>query len=326
MDVVEAYKVYGSKRKAAAALGMSRTTFRRRLKGAQGKEDMHKHEMSVSPRIEHCGDALMQIFGYHRDESVHDSRIEDEKQRKHKTALLLYDIHLPHESEESIELALDYAQTKHNIDIVVLGGDFMDCHKISRWKKDPFDGMPFHEEVEYAVNWLERLRSRFPNSECYAIKGNHEDRLQNYLWNQAPEISRLKGLTIQEQLELDRIGFKWIDNLKLKSETGKFFSIGKLHLIHGHELGICPRINPARQYFLRSFDNVVCGHVHKVDDHYATTIADSVLGAFVVGPLCDMHPDYRPQNDWVAGFGLCSFDDDGMFSMKLKKIIDGRVL
>lgn len=258
--------------------------------------------------------------------SVHKSRIGDEKARKRKTVLFLYDIHLPNHSEENIALALDYAQSRHGIDTVVIGGDFLDCAGISRWKKDPYGTMPLHEEIARGVAWLEALWTRFPKSELVMMKGNHEDRLQSYLWNQAAEISKLKGLKLQDQLELERLNIRWVDNLERVQRGEGVYSIGKLNILHGNELGICPNINPARQYFLRALDNVICGHVHKVDEHFATTIAGKTAGAWVCGPLCDMHPEYRPLNPWVAGFAIAHFDDDGLFSVKLKKIIEGRVL
>lgn len=243
-----------------------------------------------------------------------------------KTVLFLYDIHLPNESEENIAIALDYAQTRHEISQVVLGGDFLDCAGISRWKRDPHATMPLHEEIERAVGWLAALRSRFPDQRITLLKGNHEDRLQTYLWTQAAEISKLKGLKLQDQLELERFGIEWVDNLGRVASGGEVYRIGKLHILHGHELSICPRINPARQFFLRAFDNIICGHVHKVDEHFDRTIGGKTLGSWVCGPLCDMHPDYRPINPWVAGFALAHFDADGLFSVKMKKIIEGRVL
>jgi hypothetical protein len=240
--------------------------------------------------------------------------------------LFLYDVHLPNESEANIALALDYAQSHHRISRVVLGGDLLDCAGISRFKKNPHSTMPLHEELEYAVNWLEGLRERFGDIPIDLIKGNHEDRLQSYLWTQAAEISKLKGLTLQEQLELDRLDIQWVDNLKRVQDGLGVYQIGKLNVLHGHEMGICPSINPARQFFLRGLDNLICGHVHKVDSHFANTIGGKTLGAWVCGPLCDMHPEYRPLNPWTAGFALVHFDADGLFSVKLKTIIEGRVL
>lgn len=260
------------------------------------------------------------------DKSVHKSRIEDGKARKRKTVLFLYDIHLPNHSEENIALALDYAQSRHEIDTVVIGGDFLDCAGISRWKKDPYGTMPLHEEIARGVAWLEALRARFKKSELVMLKGNHEDRLQSYLWNQAAEISKLKGLKLQDQLELDRLNIHWVDNLERVQCGEGVYSIGKLNILHGNELGICPNVGPARQYFLRALENVICGHVHRVDDYIARTVTGDTKGAWVCGALCDMTPAYRPLNPWTAGFAIVHFDDDGLFSVKNKKIIESRVL
>jgi UDP-2,3-diacylglucosamine pyrophosphatase LpxH len=241
-----------------------------------------------------------------------------------ETGLCIYDTHFPYEDDEALALAKDYALSKHKLARVILGGDIADCHKISRFRKDPFS-MPFHEEIEYTVNSLEAWLEGMP-AERYFIKGNHEDRMQSYLWGQAPEIARLKGMTIPEQLELDRLGLKWVDNLKMKSEGFGFFKIGHLFILHGHEYGICPRINPARQYFQRALHNVMVGHIHKPDIHRVNTIKDEKLGAWSVGCSCDMHPQYRPQNDWISGFALVHWTPDGWFDVELKDIIDGRVM
>ncbi len=259
-----------------------------------------------------------------RDEALKQTYIPQHT-RTEATALMLYDIHFPHEDWEHIEIAIDHALTNFKIDILVLGGDAADLHRVSRWKKDPYEGMPFHEEVAYTANGLERIANRFPKAEKFYIKGNHEACLEDYLWKQAPEISRLKKLTVQEQLELESSGYQWVDNLKIKEETGRFFKIGRLNILHGHELGICPNISPARAYFIRSFDNVMVGHVHNVDNFYARTLSGKTLGSFVVGPCCDLNPNYRPQNDWVAGFAVTEFDANGYFKVNNYKIINGRV-
>lgn len=298
MTIAELIKQHGGQRAAAKVLGIPRSTLQSRF-----YQEKNRPRFANSERIK---------------TQPHD--------KKRKTVLFLYDIHIPNQSDENIALALDYAQERHNVDTIVLGGDVMDCAGISRWKKDPYTTMPLHEEIERTVGWLDSLRQQFPKAEIVYLRGNHEDRLQNYLWTTAAEISKLKGLKLQDQLELDRLNIRWIDNLERVQRGEKVYSIGRLHILHGHELGTCPNINPARQYFLRTMDNTICGHVHKVDEHFATTISGKTMGAWVCGPLCDMHPGYRPINGWCAGFALVHFDADGLFSVKLKKIIEGRVL
>lgn len=240
--------------------------------------------------------------------------------------LSMYDGHFPFEDEENIQIAIDYAKSNFKIDRLVLGGDWADFHGISKYSRDPYEAMPFHEEIEYCCEGLSKISEQFKGCLKYYIKGNHEDRLERYMWSRAPEISRLKGMTVPEQLELESNGYEYVDNLKRKERTGQFFSIGRLHFLHGHELGICPSINPARRYFMKAYDNCVCGHVHQVDEHYQKNLNDDVYGCFTVGTLADMNPDYRPQNSWIAGFAITEFTADGFFKMNNYKIINGMVL
>jgi len=307
----------------AAGSGCSARTARR-VKAAMARCNGIGDDDAGVPLCDNVA-ALEHLFGFDRVGASHDPAGADIFPRKRDTVLFLYDIHLPYENADNIEMALSYAESRHYPTHIVLGGDCVDFQKVSRFVS-PSDAMELSDEIAYAVKWLEKLRARFTGCKITYLVGNHEERLQRFIRTRSPELDGLKGLNIKEQLELDRLNIHLVDNLKLKSETGQFFSIGKLTILHGHELGICPSINPARQYFLRAMDNMICGHVHKVNDHYDNTLRDETKGAFVCGCLCDMHPSYKPQNGWVAGFGLCSWDEDGMFSMKLKKIINGRVL
>jgi hypothetical protein len=340
MTTASLIRQYGGQRAAAKALGIPRSTLQSRLYQEQ------RDYMTITPEKKYDVKTLGEIYA--ASESGHkpprnpaqtgnnslkrspfsnsERNVKQPTSDKRKTVLFLYDVHLPNESEENIALALDYSQSRHEVGTVVVGGDLLDATSISRFKKDPYETMPLHEEIAYAVNWLDALRKRFPRAHIALVKGNHEARLQHYLWTQAMEISKLKGLSIREQLELDRLNIQWVDNLELVQRGGNVYSIGKLNILHGHEQGICPNINPARQYFLRALDNMICGHVHKVDDHVANTVAGKQLGAWVCGHLQNEHPAYRPLNPWCAGFAVAHFDADGLFSVKLKKIIEGRVL
>lgn len=242
-----------------------------------------------------------------------------------KGALCLYDIHMPHDEWPHMMLAVEYAKARHNITHVILGGDILDCEGISRFAKGP-DTMPLHEEIADAVYKLGKLRDMFPAASWTYVKGNHEHRLQAYLWNKAAEIAALKGLTIPEQLELDRLGITWVDNDALKQRTGRYYSFGKLNVLHGHELGICPRVNPAHRLLERAKASLMVGHIHTADEKFAKNIDDQTIGCHCVGTLANMHPAYRPQNDWVAGFAVVELDADGYYRVDNRKIIDGRIV
>lgn len=238
----------------------------------------------------------------------------------------LFDMHLPHEDKETLDVISNYVARKFNsIRYLILGGDVCDFHMVSKWEKDPFD-MPLHEEMDYAREHLEEYVGRFNvTGEKFFVEGNHEERLKKYLRSRAPEISKLRGLTVQEQLGLDALGFRYIDNKKLKHETKRYFHIGKLHILHGHEQGICPQVNPARRYLAVSGANVMVGHVHRIDSDHFRNIENKSIAAWTVGAACDLYPDYRPQNSWQAGFAVIEWDSDGFFSVQNHEIIEGVV-
>lgn len=242
-----------------------------------------------------------------------------------RTALCLYDIHWPYQDQQSLEMAVQDAKQRYNVSHIIIGGDAADCESISRFARGP-DTIPLNEEFELVVGGLGWLREQFPKASFVYIQGNHEKRLQAYLWNKATEIAALKGLTIPEQLELDRLQIRWVDNEKLKQESGLFYSFGKLSILHGHELGICPRVNPAHRYLERAKASLMVGHIHTTDEKYAKNIHNQTIACHCVGTLANMCPASRPQNDWVAGFAVVELDADGYYRVDNRKIIDGRIL
>jgi len=57
----------------------------------------------------------------------------------HKRVLILSDIHVPYHSIDAITAAIQYAK-KSKPDALLLNGDTIDCHRLSRFIKDPKKG------------------------------------------------------------------------------------------------------------------------------------------------------------------------------------------
>src|SRR6478752_5181868 len=53
---------------------------------------------------------------------------------KAERVLALYDVHIPFHSVPALTAAIDYGK-KEKVDCVFLGGDILDCFKLSRWVK-----------------------------------------------------------------------------------------------------------------------------------------------------------------------------------------------
>ena len=247
-----------------------------------------------------------------------------------KTALVLADFHCPYHDDAAVKVALDFgAIIKPNL--VVILGDFVDFYQISSWSRDP-KKRPFDEEVLQSRKLLEDISNRFSKSEKVFIKGNHEDRLRRYLWNRAPELEQLKrigikSLDIPDILNLQELGWEYIDTLDNLLNAEQTFTIGNLHLIHGHEVRISSgAVNLARLYYLKTFVNIMAAHHHQVQEYIVRRLDQSHEGGWTIGCLCNLSPEYAPVNNWVHGFGIVKYDPDGDFYVKAHKIINGKVL
>lgn len=238
--------------------------------------------------------------------------------------LMLYDVHAPYHDEESLEIAISYG-LKSKINHVILAGDFVDFYRISYWKTDP-TRMPFPDEVNLCRKILRDMRSRIKKP-ITLLAGNHELRLQSYLWNKAPEIVGIDSITVPGLLALDKFKIQYMDNVDAIQRGVGPLSLGKLHVLHGHEFRVSGRaVNIAKIYYERAGVNIIMGHHHRTQEWMVRKLNGKIEGCYAVGCLCDMSPDYMPLNNWNHGFAIVSVSGDGRFSVWNKKIIEGRVM
>jgi UDP-2,3-diacylglucosamine pyrophosphatase LpxH len=194
----------------------------------------------------------------------------------------------------------------------------MDCYAGSTFLRDP-NFRDLSKEVKITQQFLEYLRSKFPDQKIYYKFGNHEQRWQFYLWRKAEEISNLEDLKLENVLKLYKYQVEYISSEQI-------IHAGKLNIAHGHEIySSAGAINVARNLRLKAFDNLIVGHFHRTQEDIATTISGKTVGVWTVGCLCGLRPTYRPVSFWNAGFALVEWDQN-TFSVHNKKIILNRVL
>lgn len=214
----------------------------------------------------------------------------------------------------AIEKLSDYG-----IDTLVLNGDMMDLFHLSK-----------HEKLEAKRNWkweldvsramLKHLREFFGDKVRIVYReGNHEERFKRYIADKAKELEDAVNLT--EMLGLDALRIEWV------SDRAKM-TAGGLYIDHGHEyFGGGGLVNPARNFFLKTFDNILVGHVHKKSEAIIRRPLDgSYMQAHSIGCLCDLNPRYAPRNQWTHGFALVELDKHGEFTLHNRIIMNGKVV
>ena len=241
-----------------------------------------------------------------------------------KKALVLPDVHAPYHDQRALDCALNYG-VEYDPDVVIMHGDGVDCYAISFFKNDPTKPH-FAREVELARDTIEEITECFPNAEKIYIEGNHELRLRSELWGNSKKLAGLDILTIPNLYGLNDMGWDYVSNSELLQNDLKPFSLGKLYILHGTEIRVSYSVvNIPRIYYYRAHVNMLVAHHHATQEYIQRKLDNTHEGAWSVGCLCKLSPEYSPSNNWNHGFATVDVYSDGNFSVDNKKIIDGVV-
>lgn len=230
---------------------------------------------------------------------------------------VLSDIHVPYHDEQALGIAIDKCKSE-KCNVLLLNGDAMDFYALSRWEKDPRK-RDFIREIERGVELIRYLRSEFPKARIIYKLGNHDERLENYLIDKAPELLGLPCLQLSSLLEFDKCKIEEV-------RDSRPVILGKLYAIHGHEyrFSIANPVNAARGLFLRAKTSAVCGHFHRSASHSEGSLAGHIVTTFATGALCNLRYNYSPINDHNHGFAVVDVAKDGSWEVQNYRILGGK--
>ncbi len=231
--------------------------------------------------------------------------------------LILSDLHFPYQDNKAIKAAINYGK-EQKANCIFINGDLIDFANISRHEKD-WRMRSVFEEFEAVREFLKELRRHFPRAKIVFKEGNHDERWEKWLFLKAPEIFDDPEFTLETRLQL---GALKIDIVKDKLPV----KIGKLNVLHGHELQGGGGVNPARATFLKTIDNILIGHCHRSSQHVEPTFNGSVIVTTSQGCLCGMWPMFARVNKWNQGFSFVEHNiKTGNYILNNLKIINGKV-
>lgn len=238
-------------------------------------------------------------------------------QKASRRVLVLSDLHVPYHDIAAIKAAIDYGRTRET-DTVLINGDLMDFHRISRFIKDP-RSRDLSDELQAGREMLDTIRTAFPNSAIYYKLGNHDERLQHYLILKAPELLGCTEFTVEFLLRCHEYGVTTIDDKRI-------VMLGKLAVIHGHEVFGAGSVNPARTLYLRGKVSAMQGHNHRTSEHTEKDMHGEMTTTWSTGCLCELNPRYAPINNHNHGFAFVELDDEGNYHVHNKRILNGKIL
>lgn len=239
---------------------------------------------------------------------------------KGKRIFGLFDVHCPFHSIPALTGAIGWSKEKEP-DTILVGGDGIDCHQLSRFVRDP-KKRSFAGELDAFGNLIYAIRNEFPNAKLVYKTGNHEDRYDHFLYQKAGELNGVPEFSL-EALIRKRCG----DDIEFVHNK-RIVKAGDLNIIHGHEFpgGTFSPVNIARGLFLKAKVSAMQGHNHQTSEHTETDMNGRITTTWSVGCLSELHPDYMPLNKWNHGFAFIEVESNGDFQVHNKRIHKGEVL
>jgi hypothetical protein len=174
--------------------------------------------------------------------------------------------------------------------------------------------IPYHDKQ--ALSWI---RGQFPKAEIKYKLGNHDERLDTFVWRKCVELWGMENLQLHNVLDFEKFGIERIGDNPILA--------GELPIFHGHELGkgIFSPVNPARGAFLRTKHTVLIGHHHQTSGHGESNMWHKYVFCWSQGCLCDMTPEYARINKWNHGFAFIDVCADSSFNVTNYRIDAGKV-
>jgi len=302
---------------------------------------MFKAEKPLFNSIEHARTALRKIEGKSGKDNRTDTSlfINDDRPRNpyklpatdesdykpyvfkgHKRVAILSDIHVPYHNIAALTTAIKFCK-KEKPDALLLNGDCLDFHSISRFQRDPRK-KSFKAELDTFRALMEVFQKQLPGAKVYFKMGNHDERYENYLVQKAGELVGVEEFDFANILKARAKGIEVIGEKR-------YMKLNSLNGIHGHEYigGISAPVNIARGLYLKGKVSAFQGHNHTTSEHTEPNMDGKITTTWSLGCLCELHPAYMPLNKWNHGFAIVDLDPNGEdYVMRNKRIFNGKIL
>lgn len=236
-----------------------------------------------------------------------------------KRVAIFSDIHVPYHSIDCISAAIKHCK-KSKPDALLLNGDTIDCHKLSRFVKDP-NKRNFKHELDTFKALIEVFEKEL-KCQIYFKIGNHEERYEHFLMEKASELVGIEEFEFENILKARARGIQVIGEKRV-------MHLNELNGIHGHEYigGISAPVNVARGLYLKGKVSAFQGHNHATSEHSEPNMNGKITTTWSIGCMSELHPIYMPLNKWNHGFAEADLDSNGVdFEFRNYRIYKGKIL
>lgn len=238
------------------------------------------------------------------------------------TTVVCGDLHVPFHDPKAVGCVLGYIRDTKP-DCLVLNGDTIDFYPVSSFSKDPHRELTLQDELDQTNDILDAFDSVMPKgSRKVFVVGNHEVRLSRYLRENARALHGLRALTLDALLRLTERGYEVVPMVGRDAST----MVGKVEVGH-FNIARKDAGASAKTLLIDRGCSVIQSHTHKLAAFYKRHRGTGQQhGAWEIGCLCDLNPEYVSNPDWSQAFATVTTCATGRYHVALHEILGGELL
>lgn len=241
----------------------------------------------------------------------------------------------PFHDRRAIDITVRVARDLQPDTIVFLGDDLDLPDWTTKFSRSPEFYWTTQPAIVERAWWLSQYRAACPRARMVWLEGNHDQRLPNFIsdnavasYNLKPahDLDRPPMMSIPYLLGLEELGIEWVGDYP----NGRHWINDNLVCEHGDKVRsgsgktVAAVVNDIRH-------SVIFGHIHRVEMASKTAFprkGDRTYVAISPGTVARVDgavPPQKKRTNWQQGFCIVSYDDE-IFSQELVNIYGGKAI
>lgn len=226
--------------------------------------------------------------------------------------IFIPDLHCPYHDRDVWVQVLAFIRD-YTPDRIVFLGDVIDAYPVSSFSKDPARKETLQDELDSGHEVLRQARDAAPDAIIDYTPGNHEKRIDRFLWEKAPALASLRCMALGELLRLDELevrlhdysGFKLREKFRVTHGTAVRRHAGHSAMAEQVKWGI----------------NGISGHTHRAGTYTVSNEAGTMSWT-ETGHLCDVaRAEYVQSPNWQQAIACGDFKrSSNRFQLELVQI------